>query len=97
MRSFLSYTVHTHPQGLDSFFKRTVLELYSCPHALFFTYTLMDGGQSQMFPLEHQRCDKQQRRHPDQQEERRSRKKTIDFTVFEDAYSAVVSWEQKKK
>lgn len=50
-----------------------------------------------MFPHERQHCEGQQQRHPDGQEGETEQEKAIDFTVFEDAYSAVVSGEQIKQ
>lgn len=52
---FLSFTPHAHPQRLDSFFERAVLELYSRPCAPSSPTPWRDGGQSQIFPLECQR------------------------------------------
>lgn len=47
-----------------------------------------------MFPLERQHHEERQRRHPDRQEREIEQEKAADFTVFEEANSAVVLGEQ---
>lgn len=47
-----------------------------------------------MFPLERQHDEERQRRHPDRQGREREQEKAADFTVFEEANSAVVLGEQ---
>lgn len=77
--------IHTHRGWI--LLKRALLELYTCPCAMSFTYAV-DGWRTEPNVSTRGAAEKDILADSD---ERQSRKKAIDFTVLEDAYSAVVS------
>lgn len=77
----LIYSTYTSTEA--GFFLRGRCSSCTVAHVLCLSPTLwMDGGQSQMFPLERQHHEERQKRHPDRQEREIEQEKAADFTVF---------------